>query len=365
MNDFDRNTWCLLGLPFDAIDMQQAIASVRQSADAKSPYFISTPNLNFLITSQSDPDFRRSVINSELSIADGMPLIWVARLLGIPLPGRVTGSGLIEILRKPETNKNRTIKVFFFGGEAGIAEQACQVINNEQVGLGCVGFYYPGFGSVTEMSNLAIIQTINESNADFVIVSLGAKKGQAWIDQNRGKLTAPIISHLGAVVNFVAGNIQRAPVWMQKTGLEWVWRIIQEPKLWRRYFMDGAKCLLLMVTRVLPYACWRFSNKSMFCTKHPITFDVNYGDNFIEIILHGNCINKPLDPLRQIFRDELEKSLSIRLDLEDVPIIDGAFLGLCLILRKHLNKNGYTLQFKGLNRDVRRIFHWNCVDYLL
>ena len=216
MNDFDRNTWCLLGLPFDAINMQEAVESVWQSAADKTPYFISTPNLNFLITSESDPDFRRSVINSELSIADGMPLIWVARLLGIPLPGRVTGSGLIEMLRKKGKYTDKVINVFFFGGEAGIAERACLAIYKEQGGLVCAGFYSPGFGSVEDMSDPAIIDTINESNADFVIVSLGAKKGQAWIEQNRDKLFAPVVSHLGAVVNFVAGNVQRAPVWMQK-----------------------------------------------------------------------------------------------------------------------------------------------------
>ncbi len=365
MRDFDRNPWCLLGLPFDVIDMQGTIAFLQQSALNKSRCFITTPNLNFLITSQSDPDFRRWVINSGLSIADGMPLIWVARLLGIPLPERVTGSGVIEMLRKHDTNVNRILKVYFFGGEAGIAEQACKVINSEQGGLSCAGFYFPGFGSIDDMSSPTIIETINESNADFIIVSLGAKKGQAWIEQNRDKLSAPIISHLGAVVNFVAGNIQRAPVWMQQTGLEWVWRILQEPTLWRRYFTDGAKFLSLIVGRVLPYAFWKFRHKTMFSTSQPVTCDVDLVDDVIEITLHGECINQSLEPLKPIFRNELEKYKSIRLNLGDVPVVDGAFLGLCMMLRKHLNKNGYALQFVGLNRDVRRIFHWNCVDYLL
>ena len=365
MDDFDRNIWCLLGLPFDAIDMQRVTESVRCSAIEKHSCFISTPNLNFLIASQSDPDFRRSVINSELSIADGMPLVWVARWLGIPLPERVTGSGMIEMLRKDDTSSWKEISVFFFGGEKGIAEQACQVINQEQGGLACTGFYSPGFGSVSDMSDSTIIETINDSNADFIIVSLGAKKGQAWIEQNRGKLSAPVISHLGAVVNFVAGNVQRAPVWMQKAGLEWIWRILEEPKLWQRYFSDGARFLALIVRRVLPYAVWRYANKDKLNTNHPVTFDVNYPTGLIIISLHGNCVHQSIAPLREIFRLELEKSVSIRLDLSDVPVVDGAFLGLCLVLRKHLGKKGLVLEFVGLNRAVRRLFLWNCVDYLL
>lgn len=365
MNDFERNTWCLLGLPFDVVDMQGAIKSVRQSVAEKTPCFISTPNLNFLITSQADPDFRRSVINSELSIADGMPLIWVARLLGIPLPGRVTGSGLIEMLRKHDTDTDRAVSVFFFGGEVGIAEQACKVINNEQGGLCCAGFHFPGFGSVSDMSDSTIIETINDSNADFVIVSIGAKKGQAWIEQNREKISVPIISHLGAVVNFVAGNVQRAPAWMQKTGLEWIWRILQEPKLWRRYFKDGTKFVSLIAKQVLPYALWRLMNRSRLTGTHAVTYKVSLFNDQTIIALHGNCVRQSIAPLKELFRRERDKSLSVRLDLSDVPVIDGAFLGLCLILSKHLNSNGYHLQFSGINPQVSRIFNWNCVDYLL
>lgn len=365
MSDFYRKTWCLLGLPFDAIDMQGTIEFVQQSVTDRSPCFISTPNLNFLIASQSDSDFRDSVINSELSIADGMPLIWVARWLGIPLPERVTGSGLIEMLRKNHSSSSDPINVFFFGGEEGIAEQACQVINKEQAGLACAGFYSPGFGSVGDMSNSAIIETINDSNADFVIVALGASKGQQWIEQNREKLSAPVISHLGAVVNFVAGNVQRAPAWMQKTGLEWVWRILEEPKLWRRYFLDGIRFVSLVIRRVLPYAVWKFANKDKLYTNHPVKFKISHLNDLVIISLLGNCVYHTIVPLREIFRHELERSISVRLDLSAVPVVDGAFLGLCLMFGKHLNRKGFDLQFSGVNMTVRRIFRWNCVDYLL
>lgn len=363
MKEFNRDVWCLLGLPLDAVNMQETISIVQRAIADKSPCFISTPNLNFLILSQTDVSFRDSVINSELSIADGMPVLWVARLLGIPLPGRVPGSGLVESLRKSDT-KN-AINTFFFGGEQGVSEKACQVIEKEQSGLTCAGFYFPGFGSISDMSDPTIIETINASNPDFVVVSLGAQKGQSWIEQNRGNLSAPVICHLGAVVNFIAGRVRRAPVWMQKTGIEWVERILQEPKLWWRYFTDGVWFLSLLIRRVLPYAIWRIMNKSLLEPNHSVACDVNYQDDCIEITIHGKCVNQSIDPLRKIFRDESDKSLTIQLNLIDVPVVDGAFLGLCLVLRKHLNKNGYDLQFAGINQQVKRIFHWNCVEYLI
>ena len=245
MDDLDRNVWSLLGLPFDAVTMDETIGRIHHAVRTREKCFISTPNLNFLIASQKDSDFRDSVINSDLSVADGKPIIWMARLLNIPLPERVAGSDIIERLIENREG-NKPIQVFFFGGLDGVAEQACEKLNAQGKGLQCAGFHNPGFGTVEEMSTSNIIDTINQSGADFVIVSLGAKKGQAWIQANKEKLEAPVISHLGAVVNFISGTVKRAPKILQRSGLEWVWRIKEEPALWWRYWNDGIALIRLL-----------------------------------------------------------------------------------------------------------------------
>ena len=249
--DFSREVHCILGLPFDAVNLAEAEQRIRAAATNRTPCFLSTPNLNFLIACRTDKPFRSSVINSDLSIADGMPLIWIARLLGIPIRERVAGSDLFETLRAQSSSR---LSVYFFGGMEGVAETACRRLNAEKLGLTCVGYEYPGFASVLEMSSDENIAKINASGADFLVVSLGAKKGQTWIEHSRARITVPVISHLGAVVNFIAGNIDRAPIWMQRTGLEWLWRIKEEPGLWRRYASEGLVLLELLVTRVVPYA---------------------------------------------------------------------------------------------------------------
>ena len=244
--DFERNVHCLLGLPFDAVGMPDAVRLVRAAADSRRPYFVSTPNVNFLIGCLGDRPFRHSVLNSDLSIADGMPLIWVARLLGVPLRERVAGSDLFMNLG---VGAPRPLRVYFFGGMEGVAAAASRALNASGSGLLCADFDTPGFGSVEQMSSPAQIARINESGADFLVVSLGAKKGQAWIERNRSLISVPVVSHLGAVLNFVAGTVSRAPVWMQRTGLEWLWRIKEEPALWRRYFFEGLTLCRLLVTR--------------------------------------------------------------------------------------------------------------------
>lgn len=242
-----RQVHWILGLPFDAVSLAEAMQTVRNAARQRTPLFISTPNLNFLIASQKDPAFRDSVIHSDLSLADGMPILWLAKLLKVPIRERVAGSTLFEQLRySPLEPEDGPLRVYFFGGPDGVAEKAANAINQDSTSMQCVGYCSPGFGSLDDISTSDLLAHINASGADFVVVSLGAKKGQAWILRNRSQLQAPIISHLGAVVNFVAGNVQRAPVWMQRVGLEWLWRIKEEPNLYKRYVSDGISILSIV-----------------------------------------------------------------------------------------------------------------------
>ena len=249
--DFARPLTCILGLPFDAIGKTEAVERIRFSAFSGRRCFVSTPNLNFAITARRDAAFRDSVLRSDLSLVDGMPLVWLAQLAGAPVHERVSGADVFEALI---AHPGPPVTVFLFGGPPGAAALASETINRQDGGIRCVGFDAAGFGSVESMSGHDRISRINQSGAQFVIVSLGAGKGQAWIERNAPCLTAPVLSHLGAVVNFAAGTVRRAPRWMRACGLEWLWRIREEPVLRRRYWNDGIGGLSLMATCVLPEA---------------------------------------------------------------------------------------------------------------
>ncbi|MGR8998721.1 MAG: WecB/TagA/CpsF family glycosyltransferase [Gammaproteobacteria bacterium] len=363
MENFSRNIWCLAGLPFDAVTMLVSLDVIKQAIVERQPCFLSTPNLNFLIAAQTDRSFRESVINSDLSVADGMPLIWMARWLKIPFPDRVTGSGMIEALFAEQ--QGSPIRVYFFGGEPGVGERACQAINQANTRLQAVGCYCPGFGTVEAMSTDAILAEINRHEFDFLIVALGAKKGQAWIERNRHRLNAPVISHLGAVINFFAGTVKRAPIWMQRIGMEWLWRIMQEPLLWKRYFFDGLQFLKLLVFHVFPYAIWIRLHQSQLNDSRALGVDVAKEDEAITLKLEGVCTDKTIDALRLIFKDMLANRKDILIDLQAVPVIDGAFLGLCLVLYKHLNQQGFRLRIINAGKQNRKIIQWNRVDFLM
>ena len=333
-DDFSRKVYCVLGIPIDAIDMSAALRTVKAAARGSEPFLLSTANLNFLVTSRSDSEFRESLLDSDLCTADGMPIVWIARLLGLPIENRVSGSDLFEELRTAERGA-RPLTVFWFGGAAGVAAVAAEKINGKSAGLRCVGSIDPGFGTVAEMSRDALLNPVNASGADFLVVSLGAKKGQLWLQQNRDRLRSPVRAHLGTVVNFQAGTLRRAPRYLQAWGLEWLWRIKEEPHLWRRYWSDGCVLMALFMKRILI------------------------------IRLSGPAIERHVDKAISCFRSAVASRNEITIDLSDTSTMDARFLGLLLILRKQLKRQHGRLTFIGASRRVAKLFRYNELSFLL
>jgi len=363
--DFERDLWCLLGLPIDATDVKGSQLRIEQAVAQRKRCFLTTPNLNFLIASLSDVAFRESVINSDWVTADGMPLVWLAKMLGMPIRERVPGSGLIEELRSRPAAGSRPIRIFFFGGPEGVAQKACEVLAQEKSGIVGVGAYYPGFGSLSDMSQPAIIDQINAAEADFVLVALGAKKGQAWIERNRSRLNAPVISHLGAVVNFIAGTVARAPLWLQKSGLEWLWRIYEEHSLFKRYWNDGLTLLRLAYTRAVPYAMYLRKVTPTLHTLPAADCHAEVGAVTTRIRVSGAQIYDQLQTVRRVFAEQAMNAQNIELVMDDCAYVDAAFIGQVMLLLKYQLAKGRLLSVTGVSPTVGKIFYYNNADYFL
>ena len=324
--DFGRALVCVLGLPFDAIGVEQAVERIRHDAFSGRRCFVSTPNLNFAIAARSDAAFRGSVLNSDLSLVDGMPLVWIARLLGTPVPMRVSGADVFEAL---QAHAPPAVTVFLFGGPSGAAAEASDRINRRSGGVRCVGFETPGFGSIESMSDDAQIERINLSGAHFLVVALGAVKGQAWIEHNAARLTAPVLSHLGAVVNFAAGSVLRAPRWMQRAGLEWLWRIREEPHLWRRYGSDGLHLAGLLLTRVVPDAI--ASRIARSARTLPARNEVRTTPAQTTLALHGSWPDDAVSALRSALEQTALTGARLAVDLSGVSHAGGTLIALLLV----------------------------------
>jgi N-acetylglucosaminyldiphosphoundecaprenol N-acetyl-beta-D-mannosaminyltransferase len=352
-------------MPIDAINIATILQRMQAAAACREPFLISTPNLNFLVSSLSNAEFRESLLDSDLCPPDGMPIVWIARLLGLPIKERAAGSDLLERLRRAGAGTPR-FTVFLFGGAEGVAATAAKALNAEPDGLNCVGTMDPGFGEVSEMSRDHIIAAVNSSNADFLVVSLGAKKGQLWLQQNHKRLTIPIRAHLGAALNFQAGTVKRAPAKVRALGFEWLWRIKAEPHLWRRYWDDGSVLLRLLLTRVLPLAIanqwYRFRLKHQ---AQDLVIKTSESRQSIMISLCGTATENHIQEAISYFMERLSEKRNVVIDLSGTRFIDARFFGLLLMLRKQLKCEGAQLKFIGASRAIARLFRLNEVEFLL
>jgi N-acetylglucosaminyldiphosphoundecaprenol N-acetyl-beta-D-mannosaminyltransferase len=361
LDDLSREVYGVLGIPIDAVDPSAVVERIGAALGQDQPFLVSTPNLNFLVTSQSDSEFRESLLRSDLCPVDGVPIVWIARLLGIPVQMRVAGSDTFDRLK---LEKSSSVKVFLFGGSEGVAETCSAVLNAQSSGVVCVGTLYPGFGSVEDMSTDDIIDAINASGARFLVASLGAQKGQSWLLKNHHRLRIPVRSHLGAAINFQAGLLRRAPVFVRRFGFEWLWRIKEEPHLRIRYLEDGMILLKLMMTSVLPLALgaiWR----SLFAEDdHDLTVSLEEGQ-VKTVVLAGHALECHVAKAIAAFRVAIDNGHLVAVDVSRLKAIDQRFFGLLLMARKQMVARGGRLQIVGASAWIRRAFRLNRFDFLL
>ena len=364
-DDLTREVYGVLGIPVDVIDMAAVLCKIDVAAADKSPFLLSTPNLNFLVTSRLDPEFREALLISDLCPADGMPIVWLARLLGAPIKERIAGSDIFEAL-KSVRHATQRLSVFLFGGAEGVAAAACRKLNAEPGAMTCAGSFYPGFCTVDEMSTDTIIDSVNSSNADFLVAALGAKKGQAWLLRNHDRQRIPIRVHLGATINFQAGTVTRAPARMRKWGLEWLWRIKEEPQLWRRYWGDGLVLLELVLTRVFPLVILSRWNRLGWGRKAKDLL-INRVEDHKSVILsiNGAAIAQNVGNALPYFQDAVAATKDVVINFTDTRLIDPRFLGLLIMLNKILKKQQLHLTLTGISPRIARIFRLHGFGFLL
>ncbi|WP_426424809.1 WecB/TagA/CpsF family glycosyltransferase [Bradyrhizobium genosp. A] len=365
-SNLSREVYCILGLPIDALDLTAVVRRLESAAARRATCLVSTPNLNFLVNSLSDPEFRQSVLDSDLCPPDGMPIIWIARLIGLPIRERASGADLLERLRAQATGVH-SLSLFLFGGATGVATAAAHAFNAGSSETKCIGSMDPGFGDVDELSADNILNVVNSSGADFLVVSLGAKKGQLWLQRNHHRLNIPIRAHLGAALGFQAGVIKRAPPVVRACGFEWLWRIKEEHYLWKRYQHDGLVLLRLLFTRVLPLAAanrWHRVSQKLRPQELSIA-KVQEDDGSITFALSGAALQMHVVRAARHFEDALASNRDVIIDLSRTQTIDARFFGMLMMLHKELTSRNAKLKFTDAPWTIRKAFQLNELGYLL
>jgi N-acetylglucosaminyldiphosphoundecaprenol N-acetyl-beta-D-mannosaminyltransferase len=235
----DPRALFLLGVPVHDVSEDEAVEWIARRARSGPPCHVVTSNLDFLRVALEDPEMQRIHLEADLVVADGMPLVWASRLFGPALRERVAGSDLVP--RLAAVARARGLSVYAVGGGPGVAEKALRVLAERHPGLRIAGWESPEAAPLHRMDDDELLRRVREARPDLLFVALGSPKQEKWIRLHSGGWNVPVAIGVGGSLDFLAGVQSRAPRWLGRLGLEWVWRLLGQPRrLALRYARDFA-----------------------------------------------------------------------------------------------------------------------------
>lgn len=236
----------LLNTFVNNVDMNEAISLIDKMISSNKKNYIVAINVDVVIKIEEDSYLKEITDNANLVLVDGKPLVWISQWIHHPVKAKISGSDLVPILCRRAAQNGYS--VFIIGGGNGVAVKAKDNLERDIPGIKIVGTYAPPFGFETDTKELNKINNIiTAAQPDIVIACFGCPKQEKWVYENYQKYTAKVSICAGATVDFLSGNVNRAPHWMSEHGLEWFYRFLKEPKrMFKRYFIDDIKIIRLI-----------------------------------------------------------------------------------------------------------------------
>lgn len=234
----------VLGVSICAVNMEDVLREIESAVLNKKKIYISSCPVGTVVECRRDDRVLRSVNSADLITPDGMPIVWIGKLKGYLNIARVYGPDLL--LAVCRISRERCFRHYFYGSKPQVLIRLKERLQEAFPGLTIAGSYSPPFRKLSSEEEAENIELINKSNSDILWVGLGSPKQDLWMHQFRGGLNAPVLIGVGAAFDFISGLKKQAPGWMQKSGLEWLFRLITEPaRLWRRYILGNSLFLCL------------------------------------------------------------------------------------------------------------------------
>ena len=226
----------VLGIHVSVTNPDHTVETFCRWIDNDHRQLVCVSDMNALLHARADKLLTEVYNSSGLTLPDGMPLVWAGKRAGFERMDRVAGPDLLERVMAEAADRGWT--QYFYGGAEGVAEDLRRTFQDRHPGLKVVGVECPPYRTVTEAEDAAVVARMNEARPDIIWVGLGAPKQERWMAEHRARLNAPILIGVGAAFDFHTGRLDRAPRWMQRSGLEWSYRLYKEPRrLWRRYLL--------------------------------------------------------------------------------------------------------------------------------
>lgn len=234
----------------DQITMAQALEHIETLAFTGKGGYVVTPNVDHLCLAETDPALVRAYGDASLSLVDGTPLLWLAKWLGVPFPAKISGSDLVGPLMAMAAAQG--LSVYLLGGVPGVGDKAAQRLVALNPTLRIVGVDSPPLGfEKNPAQQAAVLQKIAAARPNLLLVALGCPKQELWMSQQRHAYAPSVAIGIGATLDFIAGVVRRAPPWMSRSGLEWAYRLFQEPKRMAQRYLVRDRAIVGIAWRML------------------------------------------------------------------------------------------------------------------
>lgn len=244
--DDRRQRFAVLGVEIDALNLPSALTRLREWVRQRRQAYVCVAPVSTVMSCQDDAGYRDIVNRADMVTPDGMPLVWLAHSQGFSDVGRTYGPDLMAASCGSDLPG---VRHFFYGGTPEILEKLSAKLRGAYGDILIAGTAAPPFRPLTPEEDAVMVQRINEAAPDIIWVGLGSPKQDVWMVEHRERLTAPVLVGVGAAFDFLSGAKPQAPVWMRRSGLEWLFRLGCEPRrLWKRYLI-GNTCFLLALLR--------------------------------------------------------------------------------------------------------------------
>ncbi len=341
-----RNGLGMSGVPVDDVLMQEALQVIEKMIEKGGTHQVATANVDYLVHATKDAEYRRILCMCDLVVADGMPIVWTSRLFGIPLRERVTGADMVPELVRLSGRKGYSI--FLLGATPEVAEKAESEMQIMSPGVRVVGRMSPPVRPLNEFDNEPILAAIEAARPDILLVAFGSPKQEKWISRNRHRLNVPVCIGIGGTLDFMAGTVKRAPAWMQKTGMEWLFRMCVDPaRLVPRYSADALWMVRYLLGQLVVQSLFRRPVAALKVSENEIG-----GVNVISAT--GAMTGSGLAELAQTLTLAIAAGQSVVLDLTATSHLGADGLWTLAAMLRHASQNKSEVWLAGVSRSLKR-----------
>jgi N-acetylglucosaminyldiphosphoundecaprenol N-acetyl-beta-D-mannosaminyltransferase len=340
-------TVAVLGIPFHNVTMDETVTLIEEQIREGGFHQVATANVDCLKNAIHDQRLRDTLCSCDMIVPDGMPVVWMSRLIGTPLKERVSGVDLVE--RLAEVSARRGYGIFLLGASENHSQRAAKVLQQRFPELRIVGRYSPEAQPLEKMDHEEILRRIEEAEPEILLVAFGNPKQEEWLAMHRDRLKVPVCIGVGGTLDMLSGTMHRAPVWMQRNGLEWLHRTWQEPRRLAARYLADAFCLL----RHLPgYIAATLAQPRRIAEPSIVVQQVG---NTKLISMIGDLTGAALQEFNIYSREACLEGMNIVLDMSQTGYMGPESLGSLVYLESRMRRRREQLWLAELPAHLGRI----------